>query len=196
MDLTSTLMNDFEEEIFDKQTLFTAELDEMTFSDCLFRFCRFSDCTFTGTVFRNCRFENCDFSLVKVDSTGFSNCLFKDCRIQGVNFHDCNRYQFNPDFEDTVIAHSFFSDQDMAGKSFRRCTINDCEFAHTQLKEADFSECSFNDTKFSSCNLEKANFKGATGYAFHPGENKVKGAKFSYPDVVNLLSPLGIIIDD
>lgn len=196
MELASTSLTDFEDEIFNKETLFSADLDNRTFSDCLFRFCRFSECDFTGTVFRNCRFENCDFSLVKVDGAGFSNSLFKECRMQGIDFHDCNRFQFNPDFVETVIAHSFFSDQDMTGKSFRKCIINDCEFAHTMLKEADFSKCSFKDTKFSNCNLEKANFKDATGYAFHPGENKVKDAKFSYPDVVNLLSPLGIIIED
>jgi fluoroquinolone resistance protein len=89
----------------------------------------------------------------------------------------------------------------MTGKSFqdchfKKCRITNSEFSRTKLTGAVFTEVEFSETMFSDCNLEKADFSQARGYTIHPGENKLKGAVFTYTDVVNLLSPLGIVIKD
>lgn len=45
------------------------------------------------------------------------------------------------------------------------------------------------------CNMPKADFRGARGYAIDIKNNNLEGAKFSYPEVVSLLSSIDIIID-
>ncbi|MBI9100178.1 MAG: pentapeptide repeat-containing protein [Spirochaetaceae bacterium] len=59
------------------------------------------------------------------------------------------------------------------------------------LSGKNFQDCHFKNCRFSDCD-----FSRARGYNMHPGENKMKGAIFTYPDIVNLLSPLGIFIND
>jgi fluoroquinolone resistance protein len=131
-----------------------------------------------------------------VSNSGFSNCEFNGCRLQGVNFSECNGYQFYSDFKESIIGHCFFGETDLKGKSFSKCRFKNSEFTRTNLQKANFREAEFSDTMFSSCNLEKADFSQARGYTIHPGENRIKGAIFTYPDVVNLLSPLGIVIKE
>ncbi len=185
---------DYEDAYFEKIDLDSESLTEKNFQDCHFKNCRFSDCDFSYSVFRNCTFDNCDLAIIKVNSTGFSNCEFKECRLRGINFSDCNGYQFYSNFVESIIGQCYFTEFDLKNKSFYKSRIQNSEFAKTILTGADFKEVEFTETMFSGCNLEKADFSRARGYTMHPGENKIKGAIFTYPDVVNLLAPLGIII--
>ena len=47
-----------------------------------------------------------------------------------------------------------------------------------------------------NANLEKANFKGAFNYYIDPLKNRLKNARFSYPEVLALLIPFGIKIEN
>ncbi|MDP2103500.1 MAG: hypothetical protein Q8K26_01100 [Candidatus Gracilibacteria bacterium] len=48
---------------------------------------------------------------------------------------------------------------------------------------------------FQNSNLTKVNFSGATNYYIDPTQNKLKGAKFSQPEVLSLLAGFGIEIE-
>ena len=84
-----------------------------------------------------------------------------------------NFIKFN--FSDNVIIESFFAD--------------------CNLSESKLYKCKLDSTEFFKCNLSKADFREATGYIIDIKTNKFKGAKFSFPEVVNLLNGLEIIID-
>lgn len=43
--------------------------------------------------------------------------------------------------------------------------------------------------------MEGADFRGAVEYIIDIKSNRLKGAKFSFPEVVNLLGALEIVID-
>ena len=50
-------------------------------------------------------------------------------------------------------------------------------------------------TTFSRCDLQRADFRMAEAYAINPADNRMKGARFSFPDVVALLEGTGIQIE-
>ena len=52
-----------------------------------------------------------------------------------------------------------------------------------------------NSTEFSDCDLRKSDLRKARGYNINLLSNRIKGAKFSYPDVINLLEPFDIKIE-
>ena len=50
-------------------------------------------------------------------------------------------------------------------------------------------------TQFSRCDLQKVDFREATDYLIDPTVNRMQGARFSFPDVVALLSGFGLKIE-
>ena len=50
-------------------------------------------------------------------------------------------------------------------------------------------------TRFTRCDLQKADLRTAEEYAIDLETNKLKGARFSFPDVVRLLDGTGIVIE-
>jgi len=49
---------------------------------------------------------------------------------------------------------------------------------------------------FHKTGLERADFSGARAYAIDPTANRIKKAKFSYPEVLTLLAPFEIVVSD
>ena len=80
-----------------------------------------------------------------------------------------------------------------------------CSFYQMGLKRFHFEECSmqechmenisFDKTQFRGCDLRKADFRGAVGYVIDPQQNKLREARFSFPEVICLLDGLGISIE-
>ncbi len=71
---------------------------------------------------------------------------------------------------------------DFSGSEFR-----DCRFDNCKLSGACFQGVRLGESQFTRCTLEKADFRDAEGYAIDPAVNTLKGARFSFLDVVRLL---------
>ena len=79
------------------------------------------------------------------------------------------------------------------------------DFSENEIVESLFTECELGESKFKSCNLEKteflksdlrkADFRDASGYEVDIKSCKIKGARFSFPEAINLLNVLEIKID-
>ncbi|ELR71211.1 pentapeptide repeat protein [Fulvivirga imtechensis AK7] len=69
------------------------------------------------------------------------------------------------------------------------------DFAQAELSNAVFNDCDLLNATFESTNLEKADLRTASNYVLDPELNRIKGAKFSMPAVVGLLSKYDIKID-
>ncbi|RLG90863.1 MAG: pentapeptide repeat-containing protein, partial [Thermoprotei archaeon] len=50
-----------------------------------------------------------------------------------------------------------------------------------------FKQCNLQNSTFHNCNLARADFSGAREYSFSPVNNKIRDAKFNFPEVVELL---------
>jgi uncharacterized protein YjbI with pentapeptide repeats len=63
------------------------------------------------------------------------------------------------------------------------------------LAGSDFSGSNLQLSKFQDTNLERANFVGARDYYINPMCNKLKQARFSYPEVLSLLDTFGVELE-
>ena len=76
--------------------------------------------------------------------------------------------------------------------SIIECEIYEVDFTECDLYGTDFTKSDLNGSRFQNTNLENCNFSDAINYNINPNENKIKGSKFSIPDVLNLLNPFKI----
>ena len=83
----------------------------------------------------------------------------------------------------------------LAGFDFSRCQFRECVFDQCKLGGASFRGVSLGRSGFTRCDLRKADFRGAEGYAITLADNQLKDARFSFPEVVNLLEGTGIRIE-
>ena len=89
-----------------------------------------------------------------------------------------------------------FSTLKMKRSKFIECIIHKTDFVNADLAESDFSGSHLNGSKFHHTLLEKANLTGAIRYYIDPANNRLKQARFSYPDVLSLLAPFEIKVED
>ena len=144
--------------------------------------------------FIDCMFENCQLSSVKLDGAVIQS-SFKNCKIEGINFFTVKRTLLSLSFESCLIRHSSFAELRLHNAKYARCEFRNVDFADADLTGVDFSSSIFEDCIFRNTNLSKADFRGATGYFIDPIQNKIRGARFSSPDVLNLLAPFDIEIE-
>jgi uncharacterized protein YjbI with pentapeptide repeats len=62
------------------------------------------------------------------------------------------------------------------------------------LSEAVFTDSDLSASQFFKADLSQADFRGARNYMLVPGQCKLAKARFSYPEVMALLSALDIVI--
>jgi len=164
-------------------------------SDETFTGCNYSSVNFRGARLTNCRFIRCNFSFVKVDGLRLENVLFEGCKFVGVEFYKCEKRFLGFRMHECVLQACNFSDLPLKKLDFTGSKIHDCHFSNTNLRDADFSDTDLTGTLFHRCDLEKASFERAKNYLIDPATNNVKKARFTFPDVVNLLKCYDIIIN-
>ena len=74
-------------------------------------------------------------------------------------------------------------------------TSNKKGFEECDLQESNFRNCRLEATQFFRCDVRKADFREAKGYVIDIPSNKLRQAKFSFPEVVSLLDSLEIKIE-
>ena len=165
----------------------------------------FSNISFTGFdlsysdlglyEFCNCKFISCNLSMVKLNNTLMDGVEFVNCKLMGVDFSKCSRYVFTVRFTKSVMSYSLFERNRMAKSVFHGCVIHEASFSDTDLSEAKFIDCDLSLTQFTACNLTRCDFRSSVNYCINPAVNKVKKARFSYDQIVGLLSSYDIIIE-
>lgn len=184
------------EETFEGLTMEGGEVAGSEFRECSFVRCALREVAFRACAFDDCSFVECDLSLVKLPHSTFAACRLDDCKIIGVNWTEARwpkaRLWEPVRFHRCVLDHSTFMGLGMKGIRMTRCTAKDVDFRETDLSGADFSGTELSGSLFASTDLTEADLSGASGYSIDPAVNKLKGAKFSLPEALALLSGLGI----
>jgi fluoroquinolone resistance protein len=163
-----------------------------SFSRCTFESCQFSHCKLTDI--RECTFKNCSFT--HIDWQGrVSDVIFDECKIVGAAFYKCEQRFFSPQFKNSILLACNFSDMKLKRLSFAKCKVKECYFNQTQAQEANFKEADLEGTLFHHADLSRADFRGAINYSINPQNNVLKGALFSTPEALSLLSFFHIKID-
>jgi fluoroquinolone resistance protein len=133
-------------------------------------------------------------SNARVRGARFRDVVFRSCKLLGIPWIQADDL-INPDFEDCKLDFSNFAALKLKKTRFFRCGLRDVDFSQAELTESDFREADFLNARFSGSNLVKCDFRGSLNYVISPVENKVKGARFSMPEALGLLSGFGIVLD-
>lgn len=182
-----------------------------------FKFCRSDEVpqSLKDVLFENCSFIGCDLKLVNFSHSRLIDCIFKECdlsnlnfanaRIRGTQFSDCKMLGLkwvelddltNPSFHSCNLSYGNFTGLKLRKNSFINCLFEEVDFTQADLSECNFSESNFLNARFLNTNIIKSNFSGTIHYQIDPTQNMIRGAKFSLPEAMRLLSSFGIIIDD
>ena len=167
------------------------------FADCVFVDCSFSKCELDHTTLNECRFVRCEITGLRSVSSSVQSLDFEDCRLQEIEWapllsngafpdpihtlKDCS-LKYNTFAEMNFNRFNFSNGNEIVGSMFAKCEMQLANFKGTELHE----------TEFYQCDLRKADFRDATGYKVDILGSRMKDAKFSLPEAVNLLADLKI----
>lgn len=178
-------------------------LEGETVSDREFTGCRFQNCVLERCKFIRCRFSDCVFSCCRVSELEFKDtilldCEFEQCHLTGINWSLLvgGGFMFPIALmKQCHLKYNYFTEMNFLKFNFSQNEILSSLFADCNLSESSFKGCGLEKTEFFRCNMTKADFRESTGYQIDLESCKLKKARFSFPEALNLLNGLGILID-
>ena len=171
---------------------------------CTFERCEFKNCDFSESEFRDCKFTECVFkdsnlSLIKLIKARFVDTRFELCKIIGVDWTLLDwagvTLSAQIGFDSCDISYSAFNSLELPELVVKKCKVHNVGFELCNLTGAQFCESDLANTRLNSSKLNECDFRGADNFVIDPTENSIVGAIFSFPEVLNLLSPFGVKID-
>ncbi|MEP2669533.1 MAG: pentapeptide repeat-containing protein [Cyclobacteriaceae bacterium] len=174
---------------FSNQSIAKHNYECCTFKNCDFANADLSECKFIETEFIDCNFSNAN-----ITRASFQDVKCTQCKMLGLQFDKCNAFSFTIHFDHCQLNHSSFYQMKLNRSSFLNSQLESVDFTEADLKKVVLRHCNLLNATFDNTNLENADLSGSTHYAIDPEMNKVKGASFSLPEVVGLLSKYNIKI--
>lgn len=171
-----------------------AEYNDCTFKNCRWNGVRIENCSFLSCTFERCTWSGVVFSFSQMSDAWFSGCAFRSISWGGLQGRSALVQPFGKT-ERCEFRYNEFSGMTLTRFDFSDCRFGDCTFDDCRLAGADFRGVPLGRTQFSRCDLEKADFREATEYIIDPTTNRLRGARFSFPDVVALLNGFGLKIE-
>lgn len=114
--------------------------------------------------------------------------VYKDCKMLGLHFENCDQLGLAVSFENCQLDHSSFYQMKLNHTTFLNTSLREVDFTETGLKNALLDQCDLLNAIFDNTNLEKADLSSAFNYSIDPENNRIRGAKFSLPSVVGLIT--------
>ncbi len=142
----------------------------------------------------DCSFDSCNLSNAKLMGVSLRNTLFANSKLVGVNFSTIHS-QMGLKFENCALDYAIFQDLKLESISFQKCSLKNSDFSSSFLRHSEFLESNLDSASFNNCNLENADFRGALNYHIDIHHTFIKGAVFSSPEVLALLSSFDIKIE-
>ena len=189
------LLTIFEDESFDKYEWAWKDLTDFEFSGCCFRNINFSNYQLIRTSFSDCRFISCNISNADVEGCRFQGVNFCSCKILGIVFAKISPFLLNWEFNDCQLQLCNFSGLNMKKSSFISSKIHESDFVNVDLQKSSFKYSDLSGSRFHNADMTGTDFSDAKNFFIDVTTNKLKGAKFSLPEVLNLLHQFGIKIE-
>jgi len=192
--------NEFYEVVFNQINLQKQTLTNKIFESCQFQNCDFSENIFQSCKFIDCEFTTCNLSNIKLNYTTFNEVVFQQCKLIGVNWTEVKWPSIaltSPiKFYQCDLSHVSFYELNLPELILQNCKAKQVDFRAADLSHGDFTQTDFEGSLFMHTNLNHADFTEAFNYVISPVDNKIKKAKFSLPDAMNLLQVFDIEIKD
>jgi len=183
-----------EQQLFSKEDYSETPLPKGEYDNCNFRNCNFAESDLSEIRFSNCTFAGCDLSNVKVTKSSFQESSFKECKMLGFLFDTCDQLGMTVRFENCQLDHSSFYQVKLNHTVFKSTSLREVDFSEADLRNAILDQCDLLNATFDHSNLERADLSTALNYSIDPENNSIRGAKFSMPAVMGLLSKYRIVI--
>ncbi len=164
------------------------------FEDCSFDRCDLHGRDLRGCKFVDCTFKACDLVVAKVVNSVFVPVGFRECRLSGINWSVAGKLE-SVAFERCQLNDGTFLGLQLGGCQFTDCLARSTSFRDANLAGASFRGSDLSMAEFVNCDLRGTDFRQARGYVLSPAENRLEKARFSWPEAMNLLKGLGILID-
>lgn len=174
-------------------------IKDTEFLDCEFIECMIEDCKFERCSFIDCKFTRCNIISVQSKHSQMRTSTFLKCNLIGVHWNEllpAGKIS-GPigKLSDCFLKYNTFIEMSLMKFDFAGNNILDSAFENCNLRESSFKGCRLEVTQYTNCDMRKADFRESNGYQIDIGTNRLKDAKFSFPEVINLLNVLGIKID-
>ena len=177
---------------------FTEEaFEDCDFTDCMFVDCSFTKCELDHTTLNECKFVRCEITGLRSTHSSVQSLDFEDCRLNEIEWAPLMSNGAFPDpihtLKECSLKYNTFTEM-----NFNRFNFSDGNeivgsmFAKCEMQLANFKGVELHETEFYQCDLRKADFRDATGYKVDILGSRLKDAKFSLPEAVNLLADLKI----
>lgn len=193
------MYQEHEGELFSSITQKGVRIEDRSFTDCEFVDCVFEDLQLVNITFLDCAFSNCQFNQVSGFGSRMRSSKFTDCTLKTITWSQwASGSSFYDPFtllQNCKLRYVQFTEMNLNRFHFSGCEIADSLFGDCKLASADFRGCNLERTEFFRCDIEKADFRDALGYQVDIMNCKLKGAKFSVPEAINLLGGLGIKLE-
>jgi uncharacterized protein YjbI with pentapeptide repeats len=187
------------DERFEGASLVGVELVDAEFHACTFARAVLREATLRRCRFSHCTFRACDLSLARVPDSQFALARFEDCKLVGVNWAaaDWSAVRLGPPlrFVRCALSHATFLGLDLRGLVIRECTVTNVDFREADLSGADFSGTDLTESLFQRTDLSGADLRAARNYHIVPGQNVLRGARFSLPEALALLYSMEIVLE-
>lgn len=181
-----------------EQVTMTGELLRgMEYMGCRFEHCVFENSSVSRCKFTDCVFSNCRITNPTIEYTVMTGSSFEQCRLFGINWSQLSSGYIKPIdcFDRCQLKYNHFLGMEFSRFEFSDSDILTSMFADCNLADSAFRHCRLDDTEFFRCDLSNADFRDAVGYRVDLSTCTLRGAAFSFPEVVNLLGGLGIVIE-
>ena len=172
-------------------------LKDMTYCECVFKGINLTaESRFVNVTFDDCVFEKCDFSNIKFVGCHIKTARFLHCKLVGI---DWSSFVYSAFFSEIVFDECILNYGCFIGLKVKQITIKnsickEADFEQAVLPKSDFFGTDFLGSRFVNTDLREANFLNAKNYRIDPSLNNIKKAIFSFPDVSGLLECLDIVI--
>lgn len=184
-----------EDQRYENRNFVTHPIPKGEYIACTFISCLMTKANLSGYVFEDCTFISCDLSMVVMNDTAWRNVTFRDTKMLGVSFDVCKTFGLSFMFEGCLLDHSSFCGKKLRNTRFVKCRLHETDFSECDLTASVFDHCDMARVVFVQSNLESCDLRSSTGYRIDPEVNRLRGAMFSYPEVLTLLHKYGVVVE-
>jgi len=172
------------------------EIEKSEFTGCRFENCNLTKSSFNKCIFENCSFTKCNLSICHFKKSSLVDYKFDNSKLLGIDWSEFSTkigLGLNCKFCD--LSYSTFLNTDISNSKFIECKLFEVDFTHATIVKGDFTGSNFERAIIVNTNLKEADFSKAYNYYFNLKDNIVKKAKFTQPEVLNLLKPFGVVVE-
>lgn len=198
MEFSFDIQTEYLDQTFKRVQCRNKTIESKTFENCTFVSCSFNEVVFQSCIFRDCAFQDCNLWLTRVPGSAFKNTMFKKSKVVGINWVEGawskKGLLESIGFIECDITNSTFIGLELRKMMLSKCVAQNVDFADANLSQANCTGTDFGESRFMHTNLTEADFTGAFHYAIDASQNKLKKAKFSLPEAINILRCMEIVL--